>query len=181
MMKCKNGQKKLGRYEFICLTLAHCSSLKKEIGIDIQMVQEPGDGSWCRSHRGIPLTGLLPMACLAHFVIESKTTSPGMEAPIIDWALLLQSLILKIPYSSILWKHFLTWRSFLSENSSFYQVERKLASTVPFYFLADIIPYTVFSTLVLICVWMLPYVCLPEHCVDVFSAITYTIRFFMDV
>jgi hypothetical protein len=34
--------------------------------------------SWCRGHGGMLLTGLLPLACSACCLIESKTTSLGM-------------------------------------------------------------------------------------------------------
>jgi hypothetical protein len=37
-----------------------------------------GSRSWCRGHGGMLLTGLLPLACPACSLIESKTTSPGM-------------------------------------------------------------------------------------------------------
>jgi hypothetical protein len=37
--------------------------------------------SWWRSHGGMLLTGLLPLACSACFLIEPKTTSPGMAPP----------------------------------------------------------------------------------------------------
>ena len=37
--------------------------------------------SWCRVHGGMLLTGFLPLACWACFLIEPKTTSPGMGPP----------------------------------------------------------------------------------------------------
>jgi hypothetical protein len=40
-----------------------------------------GSRSWCRGHGGMLLTGLLPLACSACFLIELKTTSPGMAPP----------------------------------------------------------------------------------------------------
>jgi hypothetical protein len=46
------------------------------------------------------------------------------------WALPCQSLIKKMTYSLILWRHFLSWGSLLSDNSSFCQVGIKLASTL---------------------------------------------------
>jgi hypothetical protein len=39
------------------------------------------------------------------------------------------SLIEKMPYSWISWRHFLNWSSFLCDNYSLCQVDRKLAST----------------------------------------------------
>jgi hypothetical protein len=44
------------------------------------------------------LTGLLPMACSACFLIEPRTTSPGLAPPTMGWALPHQSIIKKIPY-----------------------------------------------------------------------------------
>jgi hypothetical protein len=38
---------------------------------------------------------------------RERTTSPGMKPPIMDGALPDPSLIKKIPYSWILWRHFL--------------------------------------------------------------------------
>jgi hypothetical protein len=40
-----------------------------------------GSRSWCRGHGGMLLTGLLPLACSACFLIEPRTTSPGMAPP----------------------------------------------------------------------------------------------------
>jgi hypothetical protein len=47
---------------------------------------------------------------------RTKTTSPEMVPPtrgLSPW-----SLIEKMPYSWILWRHFLNWSSFLCDNSS---------------------------------------------------------------
>jgi hypothetical protein len=43
-----------------------------------------GSRSWCRGHGGMLLTGLLLLACSACFLIEPKTTSPGMVPPTRD-------------------------------------------------------------------------------------------------
>jgi hypothetical protein len=40
-----------------------------------------GSRSWCRSHGGMFLTGLLPLTCSACSLIEPKTTSPEMVPP----------------------------------------------------------------------------------------------------
>ncbi len=72
--------------------------------------------SWCRGHGGMFFTGLLPLACSACSLIEPKTTSPEMVPPtrgLSPW-----SLIEKMPYSWISWRHFLNWSSFLCDNSS---------------------------------------------------------------
>ena len=62
-----------------------------------QTGQEPRGRSWCRSREGVLLTGLLLMACSACFLTEPRTTCPGMTPPTMDWALLHQSLIQKMP------------------------------------------------------------------------------------
>jgi hypothetical protein len=80
-----------------------------------------GSRSWCRGHGGMLLTGLLPLACSACFFIEPKSTSPGMEPTTMGppaW-----SLIEKMPYSWISWRHFLKGSSFLCDNSSLCQVD----------------------------------------------------------
>jgi hypothetical protein len=41
--------------------------------------------------------GLFPMACSACFLIEPRTTSPGMISPTMGWAFPLESLIEKMP------------------------------------------------------------------------------------
>lgn len=51
---------------------------------------------------------------------KNGTTHNGMEIPS-------QSLIKKMQYSQILWKHFLSWGSILSEDSRLYQTDLKLA------------------------------------------------------
>ena len=45
------------------------------------------------------LPGLLLMACSACFLIEPRTTSPGMAPLTMGWALPYQSIMKKIPYS----------------------------------------------------------------------------------
>ena len=86
-----------------------------------------GSRSWCRGHGGMLLTGLLPLACSAYFLIEPRLPAQKWHHPQGDlpsW-----SLIEKMPYSWILWRHFLNWSSsFLCDNSSLCQVDTKLAS-----------------------------------------------------
>lgn len=95
---------------------------------------QPGGRSWCWDLIGVWLTGLLPMACCAYFLMESKITSTGEVPPTIDCALLNQLLIKKFPfkpvYNLILLKHFLIWHTLFSNNSSLYHVNIKLGSTV---------------------------------------------------
>lgn len=71
---------KLGRKGFIWLSLLHCSLSLKEARAGSHTGQEPGGRSWCRVHGGMVLTGLLPMALSAWFLIESRTTDPGMAS-----------------------------------------------------------------------------------------------------
>jgi hypothetical protein len=103
------------------------------IAVDHQKMQDwnssrSGSRSWCRVHGGMFLTGFLPLACSACFLIEPMTTSPEMVSPTRvppPW-----SLIEKMPYGSISWRHFPNWSSFLCDNSSLCQVDTKPASTV---------------------------------------------------
>jgi hypothetical protein len=55
--------------------------ITKEVRTGTHTGQELGVRSWCRGHRGMLLTGLLPLACWACFLIEPKTTSSGMAPP----------------------------------------------------------------------------------------------------
>jgi hypothetical protein len=62
------------------------------------------------------LTGLLPLACSACFLIEPRLPAQRWHHPQGDlppW-----SLIEKMPYSWISWRHFRNWSSFLCDNSS---------------------------------------------------------------
>ena len=77
--------------------------------------------SWCRSHGGMFLTGLPFLACSACSLIEPKTTSSEM-VPFIR-GLSPWSLIEKMPYSWISWRHFPNWSSFPCDNSSLCQVD----------------------------------------------------------
>ena len=77
--------------------------------------------SWCRGHGGMLFTGLLPLACSACFHIEPKTTSPEMVPH--TMGPLLWSLIEKMSYSWISWRHFPNWSSFLCDNFSLCQVD----------------------------------------------------------
>ena len=82
----------------------HCSSLEG-VRAGTQAGQEPAGRSWCRGHDWVQLTGLLLMACSACFLIESRTTSPGMASPTRDWALSHQSLIKKMTCMDLMKEH----------------------------------------------------------------------------
>jgi hypothetical protein len=75
-----------------------------------------GSRSWCWGHGGMFFTGLLPLACSTCFLIEPRLPAQRWHHPQGDlppW-----SLIEKMPYSWISWRHFLNWSSFLCNNSS---------------------------------------------------------------
>jgi hypothetical protein len=78
-----------------------------------------GSRSWCRGHGEMLLTGLLPLACSACFLI--KLPAQGWHHP--QWALHPWSLINRMPYSWISWRHFLKKGSFLCDNSCLCQVD----------------------------------------------------------
>jgi hypothetical protein len=76
---------KLGRKEFIQLIIPHCYSSPKEVSQKWNSSRS-GSRSWCRSHGGMFLLGLLPLACSACSLIEPKTaTAQGWHCP--QWAL----------------------------------------------------------------------------------------------
>jgi hypothetical protein len=87
-----------------------------------------GSRSWCRGHGGMFFTGLPPLACSACSLIEQRLPAQRWHHPQGDlppW-----SLIEKMSYSWILWRHFPNGSSFLCDNSSLCQVDTKLASTM---------------------------------------------------
>jgi hypothetical protein len=73
-----------------------------------------GSRSWCRGHGGMLLTGLLSYRSQDDQP-RDVTTHNGPSHP---W-----SLIEKMPYSWISWRHFLKGGSFLCDNSSLCQVD----------------------------------------------------------
>ena len=78
--------------EFILSQFYTAVHHQKQWGAGTQAGQEPGGRSWWRSHGTTMLTGLLPMACSVCFLIEPRTTSPGMAPLTMGWALPDQSL-----------------------------------------------------------------------------------------
>jgi hypothetical protein len=79
--------------------------------------------SWCRGHGGMFFTGLLPLACSACSLIEPRL--PAQRWPHPQGAFPPWSLIEKMPYSWISWRHFLNWSSFLCDNSSCVKLTHK--------------------------------------------------------
>ena len=75
-----------------------------------------GSRSWCRGHGGMFFTGLLLLACSACSLIEPRLPAQRWSHP--QGAFPPWSLIEKMPYSWISWRHFLNWSSFLCDNSS---------------------------------------------------------------
>jgi hypothetical protein len=67
---------KLGMKGFIQLTLPTLLLITK--GSQDWNSSRSGYRRWCRGHGGMLLTGLLPLACSAFFLIEPKTFSPVM-------------------------------------------------------------------------------------------------------
>jgi hypothetical protein len=98
--------------------------ITKEVRTGTQAGQ--GSRSWCRDHGGMFLTGLLPLACSASSLIEPRLPAHRWSHPQGAWNP--WSLIDKMPYSCISWRHFPNWHSFLCDNSSLCQVDTKAAS-----------------------------------------------------
>jgi hypothetical protein len=93
-----------------------------------ELMQRPrGSAVYC-----LVLHGLLRL----HFLIGPRTTSTGIAAPTMGWALPHQSLIKKMfymtAYRQTLWRHFLNSGCLLSDDPRFCQVDIKLFRT-PFY------------------------------------------------
>jgi hypothetical protein len=126
-------KKKLERKGFIQLTLPCCSTLFITKGSQDWNSSRSESRSWCRSHGGMFYTGLLPPACSVCSLIEPRLPAQRWHHPQADlppW-----SLIEKMPYSWISWRHFPNWSSFLCDNANLCQVDTKLASTVTIFFL----------------------------------------------
>jgi hypothetical protein len=66
--------------------------------------------SWCRGHGGMFFTGLLPLACSACSLIEPRLPAQRWSHP--QGAVPPWSLIEKMPYSWISWRHFFNWAPF---------------------------------------------------------------------
>jgi len=95
-----HDQKQIGE-ERVCLVY---TSILPSITEGSQDRNPNKAGTWRQELRQRPwrvlLTGLLSMACWIWCLIESKTTSPGMEPSTISWALPHRSLIKKMSLSS---------------------------------------------------------------------------------
>ena len=76
------------------------------------------------------LHGLLKDSCLVNFLTRPRTTYPGMEPPTVDWALLQQSSIKKMPHRHghrpMVFKQYLSWGPlFTREELRLFQVDNK--------------------------------------------------------
>lgn len=86
---------------------------------EAELVQRPwrGDAYW------IALYGYLGL------LVGPRTTSPGMDPPSVNWALLHQWLMNRMPYrlahNLIWWRHFLNWSSLLPDDYRLGQVDKK--------------------------------------------------------
>jgi hypothetical protein len=72
--------------------------------------------SWCRGHGGMFFTGLLPLACSACSLTKPRLPAQRWSHP--QGAFPPWSLIEKMPYIWISWRHLPNWSSFLCDNSS---------------------------------------------------------------
>lgn len=82
-----HGQSELSREGFVRLTFPYHRSPWNKVRTGAPTGQEPEGRSCCRGHGGVLLIGLLSVASLSCFLIERRTTSPGMALPIMGWAL----------------------------------------------------------------------------------------------
>ena len=105
MMKHHN-QSKLGRKEFIRLTLLYHSSSLRKSGQEPKQGRNLEVGADERPWRGAAYC-LAPPGLLSLPSGKIKTTCPRVAPPTMGGALPTLSLIEKMPYSQILWRHLL--------------------------------------------------------------------------
>lgn len=83
------------------------------------------------------MEGCYLLACFSWLAQMAFLQKPGPSAPgwsHAQWTVLLNQLLIKkilykLAYSLIIWKHFVNWGSFLSDDFRLCQVDRKLANT----------------------------------------------------
>lgn len=73
--------------------------------------------SWCRHHGEVLLTGLILVVYSTCFIIEPRTTCPGVALFTMSLALAHQTLLKKIPYSPV-YSLILLWRFLFEVPSS---------------------------------------------------------------
>jgi hypothetical protein len=83
--------------------------------------------NWSRDHGRVLFTGLLPVFLLSLLSYRTQDRRPEVLYTV-GWALLHQSLVKKMPYSWILWRHFLIWGFLLSDALACVKVTKNLSS-----------------------------------------------------
>lgn len=68
--------------------------------------QDPGGRNWHRSHGGLLLSSLLPLACWVDFFIHPRITCSGMALPTVNQVFSYQPLIRKITHRPVWQKTF---------------------------------------------------------------------------
>jgi hypothetical protein len=101
-------KKQLGKKGFIQLILSYCCWSPKEVRTGIQAGQEAGADAEA-------MEGCSLLACSACSLIEPRLPAQRWHHP--EGDLSPWSLIEKMPYSWISWRHFPNWSSFLCDNS----------------------------------------------------------------
>jgi hypothetical protein len=105
---------KLGRKGFIWLTLPYCCSSPKEVRTGTQTGQEAGADA--EATEECSLLACFPWLARPALIQNPKLPAQRWSHP--QGAFPPWSLIEKMPYSWISWRHFLNWSSFLCDNSS---------------------------------------------------------------
>jgi hypothetical protein len=108
---------------FILAYTSRSQYILEEVRTGPQAALTPVGRSWCNDYGGMLLTGLFHLACSACFLKELRTTNLRMAPPTMSWALPHWSLIEKMPYSWISWRHFLNWGFFLPDDSHLCHVD----------------------------------------------------------
>ena len=75
--------------------------------------------------QGCCFLACFPLFCSACFLIELRTAGPAITSCMKGWALPHWWLTERRFYSSILWKYFLSWGLFFSDNSNLCQIAKK--------------------------------------------------------
>ena len=109
---------------FLSLNFLLAVNKKNKVRAGTQTEQKPGGKSWCRGHRGVLPTGLLPLVCSSQgYQLRDGTTHNGLAyAPLItNW-------------ENVLWLDFMEafpqLTLFLSDDSSLCSVGKNLPSAV---------------------------------------------------
>jgi len=127
MKKCKLGRKGLFGLHFYIIVYHQRKSgqeLNKTGTRKQDMIQRPWSGAvYCLTSHGV-------FSLLSY---RTQDHQPRDDTTHMYWSLLHWSLIKKMPYSCMLWMHFLNWSFLLSDNSSLHQIDIKLVGTASIY------------------------------------------------